>query len=38
MPCPQKIEIRKQLERAKKELEKPVYKIARGIIKLMKMY
>lgn len=38
MHCPQKIEIRKQLERAKKELETPVYKIARGIIKLMKMY
>ena len=33
-----KIEIRKQLEKAKKELETPVYKIARGVIKMMKMY
>ena len=33
-----KIEIRKQLEKAKKELETPVYKNARGVIKMMKMY
>lgn len=38
MHCPQKIEIRKQLEKARKELETPIYKIARGVIKMMKMY
>ena len=36
--CPQHIEIRKELKNAKKKLEGPVYKIARGIVKWMKAY
>ena len=38
MHCPQKIEIRKHLEKARKELETPIYKVARAAIKIMKMY
>ncbi|MDO4465919.1 MAG: aldo/keto reductase [Bacillota bacterium] len=38
MHCPQHIEIRKQLKNAKKELEGPIYKIARTIVKWLKMY
>ena len=36
--CPQKIEIRKELKNAKKELEGPVYKIAKKIIPLFLKY
>lgn len=36
--CPQHIEIRKELKNAKKELEGPIYKIARQIIKIFKIY
>ena len=36
--CPQHIEIRKELKNAKKELETPIYKIARQIIKIFKIY
>ena len=36
--CPQHIEIRKELKNAKRELERPLYKIARQIIKIFKIY
>ena len=36
--CPQHIEIRKELKNAKKELEGPIYKIARWIVTLFKLY
>ncbi len=36
--CPQHIEIRKELKNAKKELERPLYKIGRQIIKIFKIY
>lgn len=36
--CPQHIEIRKQLKNARKELEGPLYKIARTIMRWLKMY
>ncbi len=36
--CPQHIEIRKELKKARKELEKPLYKIGRKIIKWFKIY
>ena len=38
MHCPQHIEIRKELKNAKKELENPIYKIGRQIIKIFKIY
>ena len=36
--CPQHIEIRKELQNAKKELETPLYKIGKRLIKLLKTY
>lgn len=36
--CPQHIEIRKELKNAKKELERPLYKIARQVVKIFKIY
>ena len=36
--CPQHIEIRKELDKARKELEGPVYKIGRRLIKTFKAY
>ena len=36
--CPQHIAIRKELKKAKKELENPIYKIGSFIIKLLKAY
>lgn len=36
--CPQHIEIRKELKNARKELEGPLYKIARKIVQLFKAY
>lgn len=36
--CPQHIEIRKHLKDARKELETPVYKIIRRIVKLLKAF
>ncbi len=36
--CPQNIEIRKELKQAQRELEGPVYKAARGVIKLLKVF
>lgn len=36
--CPQHIEIRKELQNARKELEGPIYKIARKIVSLLKIY
>ena len=36
--CPQHIEIRKELKNAKKELERPIYKIARQVVKMFKIY
>ena len=36
--CPQHIEIRKMLKQAKKELEGPVYRIARKVVKVFKLY
>ena len=36
--CPQHIEIRKELKNARKELETPIYKIARKIISMFKFY
>lgn len=36
--CPQKIEIRKELKNARKELEGPVYKIAKKVVKLFMKY
>lgn len=36
--CPQHIEIRKELKNAKKELEGPIYKIARKIIMAFRLY
>lgn len=36
--CPQHIEIRKELKRASKELEIPLYKIARKIIEVLKIF
>ena len=38
MHCPQHIEIRKHLKEAQKELEGPLYKIARKLIRLLKAY
>ena len=38
MHCPQKIEIRKELKNAKKVLENPVYKLARWIVKVLRLY
>lgn len=32
MPCPQNIEIRRELKKSKKELEGPVYNIAKKIV------
>ena len=36
--CPQGIEIRKELKNAKKDLEKPVYRIARKIVEWLKAF
>lgn len=36
--CPQKIEIRKELKNAKKELEGPIFKIAKKVIPLFVKY
>ena len=36
--CPQQIEIRKELENAKKELEGPVYKLAKKVVPLFMKY
>lgn len=36
--CPQKIEIRKELKNAKKELEVPIYKIAKKVVPLFLKY
>lgn len=36
--CPQHIEIRKELKSARKELEGPLYKIARKVVQLLKLY
>lgn len=36
--CPQHIEIRKELKKARKELETPLYKIARKIVQIFKIY
>lgn len=36
--CPQNIEIRKELKNARKELETPLYKIAKTAVKLFKVY
>jgi len=36
--CPQNIEIRKMLKQAKKELEGPLYRIARKVVKWFKLY
>lgn len=36
--CPQHIEIRKELQNARKELEGPIYKIARKMVALLKIY
>lgn len=36
--CPQHIEIRKELKDARKELEGPLYKAARKIVQLLKLY
>lgn len=36
--CPQHIEIRKELKNARRELETPVYKIAKTAVKLFRLY
>lgn len=36
--CPQHIEIRKELKKASKELEGPVYKLARKVVELLKLF
>ncbi|MBD5454372.1 MAG: aldo/keto reductase [Lachnospiraceae bacterium] len=36
--CPQHIEIRTELKNARKELEGPLYKIARKVVQLLKLY
>lgn len=36
--CPQHIEIRKELKKAKKQLEGPFYKIVRKVIEIFKLY
>ena len=36
--CPQHIAIREELKKAKKELEGPMYRIARKIVKIFKFY
>jgi predicted aldo/keto reductase-like oxidoreductase len=36
--CPQHIEIRKELKNARKELETPIYKIARTVVGLFKLW
>lgn len=36
--CPQHIEIRKELRNARRELETPIYKIAKATVKLFKLY
>ncbi len=36
--CPQHIQIRRELKSVKKKLENPLYKIARGIVKIFKIY
>jgi predicted aldo/keto reductase-like oxidoreductase len=36
--CPQHLEIRKELKNARRELETPVYKIAKTAVKLFKVY
>ena len=36
--CPQHIEIRKELKNARKELEGPLYKIARKVVQFLKLY
>ena len=36
--CPQHIEIRKQLKAASKELEGPIYRIARKLVEFFKLY
>ncbi len=36
--CPQRISIRQQLKNASKELEVPVYRIARKIVEILKLY
>ena len=38
MHCPQHIEIRKELKNARKQLETPIYKIARKIVSLFRIY
>ncbi|OPJ60835.1 aldo/keto reductase [Clostridium chromiireducens] len=36
--CPQHIEIRKELRNARRELETPIYKIAKTVVKIFKVY
>ncbi|MCM1386750.1 MAG: aldo/keto reductase [Bacillus sp. (in: Bacteria)] len=36
--CPQHIEIRQELKNARKELEGPLYRIARKVVQLLKLY
>ena len=36
--CPQHIQIRKELKNARKELEGPVYKMAKKVVKLILKY
>ena len=36
--CPQHIEIRKELKNASRELETPIYKIAKTLVKVLKLY
>ena len=36
--CPQGIEIRKELKNAKKDLEKPIYRIARKVVMWLKAF
>ena len=36
--CPQHIEIRKELKNARRQLEGPIYKIGRKVVKVMKLY
>ncbi|MDE7478880.1 MAG: aldo/keto reductase [Lachnospiraceae bacterium] len=36
--CPQHIEIRKELQNARKQLENPIYKVGRKVVELLKLY
>jgi hypothetical protein len=36
--CPQNLEIRKELKNARRSLEGPIYKMGRGIVKLLRLY